>query len=254
MAFRGRDRRAGRAGPPGGPGGRGPGPPRAGAGLADALEADVERRGAARLLDDVELPLVGVLAEMERAGIAADVDHLADMSATLGGEVKEAEQAAFAVTGHEFNLGSPKQLQEVLFTELGLPKTTRSKTRYTTDSEALTGLLAQTEHPVLVHLLRHRDVANLKSIVDSLIPMAGQDGRLHTTYNQMIAATGRLSSTDPNLQNIPIRTEEGRRIRQGFIVGEGYEGLLTADYSQIEVRSMAHLAGYEALAAAFECG
>ncbi len=227
---------------------------RATAELADALDADLERRGAARLLADVELPLVGVLAEMERAGIAADVDHLADMSATLGGEVKEAEQAAFAVTGHEFNLGSPKQLQEVLFTELGLPKTKRIKTGYTTDSEALTSLLAQTEHPVLAHLLRHRDVARLKSIVDSLIPMAGVDGRIHTTYNQMIAATGRLSSTDPNLQNIPIRTEEGRRTRQAFIVGAGYETLLTADYSQIELRIMAHLSGDQALADAFTSG
>jgi len=227
---------------------------RATAELADALDADLERRGAARLLADVELPLVGVLAEMERAGIAADVDHLADMSATLGGEVKEAEQAAFAVTGHEFNLGSPKQLQEVLFTELGLPKTKRIKTGYTTDSEALTSLLAQTEHAVLAHLLRHRDVARLKSIVDSLIPMAGVDGRIHTTYNQMIAATGRLSSTDPNLQNIPIRTEEGRRTRQAFIVGAGYETLLTADYSQIELRIMAHLSGDQALADAFTSG
>ena len=127
----------------------------------------------------------------------------------------------------------------MLFNELGLPKTKRIKTGYTTDSEALTSLLAQTEHPVLAHLLRHRDVARLKSIVDSLIPMAGEDGRIHTTYNQMIAATGRLSSTDPNLQNIPIRTEEGRRIRQGFVVGSGYECLLTADYSQIELRIMA---------------
>jgi DNA polymerase-1 len=222
--------------------------------LADALDGDLADRGATRLLAEVELPLVDVLAEMERAGIAADADHLADMSASLGGEVKAAEQAAFAVTGHEFNLGSPKQLQEVLFTELGLPKTKRIKTGYTTDSEALTGLLAQTGHPVLAHLLRHRDVAKLKSIVDTLIPMAGQDGRIHTTYNQMIAATGRLSSTDPNLQNIPIRTEEGRRIRRGFVVGAGYDCLLTADYSQIELRIMAHLSGDEALAAAFSSG
>jgi DNA polymerase I len=222
--------------------------------LADALDADLARRGATKLLADVELPLVSVLAAMERAGIAADVEHFADMSASLGAEVKAAEQGAFAATGHEFNLGSPKQLQEVLFTELKLPKTKRIKTGYTTDSEALTGLLAQTGHPVLEHLLRHRDVAKLKSIVDSLIPMAGQDGRIHTTYNQMIAATGRLSSTDPNLQNIPIRTEEGRRIRQGFIVGKDYECLLTADYSQIELRIMAHLSGDEALAAAFTSG
>jgi DNA polymerase-1 len=222
--------------------------------LADALDADLERRGATALLRDVELPLVGVLAEMERAGIAADVDHLAGMSASLGGEVKAAEQGAYSVTGHEFNLGSPKQLQEVLFTELGLPKTKRIKTGYTTDSEALTSLFAQTGHPVLAYLLRHRDVARLKSIVDSLIPMAGVDGRIHTTYNQMIAATGRLSSTDPNLQNIPIRTEEGRRTRQAFVVGAGYETLLTADYSQIELRIMAHLSGDRALAEAFSSG
>ena len=222
--------------------------------LADALDTDLARRGATKLLAEVELPLVSVLAQMERAGIAADVEHFAEMSASLGGEVKAAEQGAFAATGHEFNLGSPKQLQEVLFTELKLPKTKRIKTGYTTDSEALTGLLAQTGHPVLEHLLRHRDVAKLKSIVDSLIPMAGQDGRIHTTYNQMIAATGRLSSTDPNLQNIPIRTEEGRRIRRGFVVGPGFECLLTADYSQIELRIMAHLSADEALAAAFGSG
>ncbi len=172
--------------------------------------------------------------------------------------MKAAEQAAFAVVGHEFNLGSPKQLQQVLFTELGLPKTKRIKTGYTTDSEALTSLLAQTEHPVLEHLLRHRDVARLKSIVDSLIPMADEHGRIHTTFNQMIAATGRLSSTDPNLQNIPIRTEEGRRIREGFIVGTDgtvdYDCLLTADYSQIELRIMAHMSGDEALTEAFGSG
>jgi DNA polymerase I len=222
--------------------------------LAAALDEDLDKRGASRLLHDIELPLVGLLAEMERTGIAADTDHFADMSATLHGEVKAAEQASYAVVGHEFNLGSPKQLQEVLFTELGLPKTKKIKTGYTTDSEALTSLLASTGHPVLEHLLHYRDVAKLKSIVDSLIPMAGEDGRIHTTYNQMIAATGRLSSTDPNLQNIPIRTELGRRIRQGFIVGAGYETLLTADYSQIELRIMADLSGDEALIAAFESG
>jgi len=222
--------------------------------LADALDRDLAERGATRLLAEVELPLVHVLAEMEQAGIAADTGHFAAMSASLGGEVKAAEQAAFAAVGHEFNLGSPKQLQEVLFTELRLPKTKRIKTGYTTDSEALTSLLVQTEHPVLAHLLRHRDVARLKSIVDSLIPMADADGRIHTTYNQMIAATGRLSSTDPNLQNIPIRTEEGRRIRQGFVVGGGFEYLLTADYSQIELRIMAHLSADQALAEAFFSG
>jgi DNA polymerase-1 len=227
---------------------------RATAELGDALDEDLERRGATRLLHEVELPLIDVLAGMERAGIAADTDHFAAMSASLGGEVKAAEQSAYAVVGREFNLGSPKQLQEVLFNELGLPKTKRIKTGYTTDSEALTSLLAQTEHPVLAYLLRHRDVARLKSIVDSLIPMAGEDGRIHTTYNQMIAATGRLSSTDPNLQNIPIRTEEGRRIRQGFVVGSGYDCLLTADYSQIELRIMADLSDDAALKEAFGSG
>ena len=222
--------------------------------LADSLDADLDKRGATRLLHDVELPLVAVLAGMERTGIAADTHHFADMSATLGGEVKAAEQAAYAAVGREFNLGSPKQLQEVLFTELGLPKTKRIKTGYTTDSEALTWLYDQTQHPVIEHLLRHRDVARLKSVVDSLIPMADEDGRIHTTYNQTIAATGRLSSVDPNLQNIPIRTEEGRRIRRGFIVGAGYECLLTADYSQIELRIMAHLSADKALVAAFGSG
>ncbi len=222
--------------------------------LASALDADLERREASALLRELELPLVSVLAKMEHTGIAADLDHFAAMSAMLHGEVKAAEQAAFAVVGHEFNLGSPKQLQEVLFTELGLPKTKRIKTGYTTDSEALISLLAQTEHPVLEHLLRHRDVSKLMTIVDSLIPMPDEGGRIHTTFNQTIAATGRLSSTDPNLQNIPIRTELGRRIREGFIVGPGYECLLTADYSQIELRIMAHLSGDEALIAAFESG
>jgi DNA polymerase-1 len=222
--------------------------------LSAALDTDLERRGATRLLREVELPLVPVLAGMERIGIAADTDHFAGMSASLGGQVKEAEQAAHAAVGHEFNLGSPKQLQQVLFTELGLPKTKRIKTGYTTDNEALTGLLAATGHPVLEYLLRHRDVARLKSIVDSLIPMADGEGRIHTTFNQMIAATGRLSSTDPNLQNIPIRTEEGRRIRQGFVVGRGFDCLLTADYSQIELRIMAHLSADEALIEAFSSG
>jgi DNA polymerase-1 len=222
--------------------------------LATALDEDLDRRESVALLHELELPLVNVLAKMERAGIAADVDHFAAMSATLHGEAKAAEQSAYAVAGHEFNLGSPKQLQELLFTELGLPKTKRIKTGYTTDSEALTHLLAQTGHPVLEHLLRHRDVAKLMSIVDSLIPMAGEDGRIHTTFNQMVAATGRLSSTDPNLQNIPIRSELGRQIRLGFVVGAGYETLLSADYSQIELRIMAHLSEDAALIAAFESG
>jgi DNA polymerase-1 len=222
--------------------------------LADVLDKDLEKRGATRLLHEVELPLVGVLAAMERAGIAVDADHLAGLSASLGGQVKEQEQLAHAAVGREFNLGSPKQVQQVLFDELNLPKTKRTKTGYTTDSEALTTLLEKDGHPVLEHILRWREVAKLKSIVDSLIPMADDAGRIHTTFNQMIAATGRLSSTDPNLQNIPIRTAEGRQIREAFVVGDGYESLLTADYSQIELRIMAHLSEDDALLEAFGSG
>ncbi|TDB87004.1 DNA polymerase I [Actinomadura sp. 7K534] len=222
--------------------------------LADVLDKDLEKRGATRLLREVELPLVGVLADMERAGIAVDTDHLAGLSASLGGQVKEQEQEAHSAVGREFNLGSPKQVQQVLFDELNLPKTKRTKTGYTTDSEALTNLLEKEPHPVLEHILRWREVAKLKSIVDSLIPMADDNGRIHTTFNQMIAATGRLSSTDPNLQNIPIRTAEGRQIREAFVVGDGYESLLTADYSQIELRIMAHLSEDEALLEAFGSG
>ncbi|MEU8799711.1 DNA polymerase I [Spirillospora sp. NPDC048819] len=222
--------------------------------LADVLDKDLDKRGATRLLHEVELPLVGVLADMERAGIAVDTDHLAGMSASLGGQVKEQEQQAHSAVGREFNLGSPKQVQQVLFDELNLPKTKRTKTGYTTDSEALTNLAEKDPHPVLDYILRWREVAKLKSIVDSLIPMADDAGRIHTTFNQMIAATGRLSSTDPNLQNIPIRTAEGRQIREAFVVGEPYESLLTADYSQIELRIMAHLSEDEALLEAFGTG
>ncbi|GAA2580249.1 DNA polymerase I [Actinomadura fulvescens] len=227
---------------------------RAVAELADVFDKDLEKRGATRLLHEVELPLVRVLADMERAGIAVDADHLANLSASLGGQVKETEQLAHDAVGHEFNLGSPKQVQQVLFEELNLPKTKRTKTGYTTDSDALTGLLAKDGHPVLEHILRWREVAKLKSIVDSLIPMADDAGRIHTTFNQMVAATGRLSSTDPNLQNIPIRTAEGRQIREAFVVGADHESLLTADYSQIELRIMAHLSGDEALLEAFSSG
>jgi DNA polymerase I len=222
--------------------------------LAAALDADLDRREAGKLLRELEMPLTAVLAKMEHTGIAVDLDHFEAMYAMLHGEVKAAEQSAFAVVGHEFNLGSAKQLQEVLFNELGLPKTRRIKTGYTTDAEALTGLLAQTGHPVLEHLMRRREVSKLEEIVEPLISLAGEDGRIHTTFNQTVAATGRLSSADPNLQNIPIRTELGRQIRRGFVVGEGYECLLTADYSQIELRIMAHLSGDEALIAAFESG
>ncbi|MEU8171130.1 DNA polymerase I [Micromonospora sp. NPDC049004] len=224
--------------------------------LADAIDAELSRDGeqSARLMAGVELPLMRVLAGMERTGIAADTDYLSELEAHFAAEVKAAAQGAYEAVGREFNLGSPKQLQEILFTELGLPKTKKIKTGYTTDADALQWLYAQQPHPVLAHLLRHRDVAKLKSTVDGLLKSVSDDGRIHTTFNQTVAATGRLSSTEPNLQNIPIRTEEGRRIRRAFVVGEGYECLLTADYSQIEMRIMAHLSSDDALIEAFNSG
>ncbi|MGC4796613.1 DNA polymerase I [Micromonospora saelicesensis] len=224
--------------------------------LADAIDAELSRDGeqSARLMAGVELPLMRVLATMESTGIAADTHYLSELEAHFAAEVKAAAQGAYEAVGREFNLGSPKQLQEILFTELGLPKTKKIKTGYTTDADALQWLYAQQPHPVLAHLLRHRDVAKLKSTVDGLLKSVSDDGRIHTTFNQTVAATGRLSSTEPNLQNIPIRTEEGRRIRRAFVVGEGYECLLTADYSQIEMRIMAHLSSDDALIEAFNSG
>ncbi|MET7821369.1 DNA polymerase I [Micromonospora zamorensis] len=224
--------------------------------LADAIDAELSRDGeqSARLMAGVELPLMRVLAGMESTGIAADTHYLSELEAHFAAEVKAAAQGAYEAVGREFNLGSPKQLQEILFTELGLPKTKKIKTGYTTDADALQWLYAQQPHPVLAHLLRHRDVAKLKSTVDGLLKSVSDDGRIHTTFNQTVAATGRLSSTEPNLQNIPIRTEEGRRIRRAFVVGEGYECLLTADYSQIEMRIMAHLSSDDALIDAFNSG
>ncbi|MBV9098156.1 MAG: DNA polymerase I [Frankiaceae bacterium] len=222
--------------------------------LAEALEADLERRGGSRLLREVELPLTALLAEMERTGIAADMEWLVDLEARFAGEVKRVADDAYSCVGREFNLGSPKQLQEILFVELGLPKTKKIKTGYTTDADALTWLATQTEHPLIGHLLRHRDVSRLKTVVDSLIPMVDDSGRIHTTFNQLVAATGRLSSQDPNLQNIPIRTADGREIRKAFVVGKGFECLMTADYSQIEMRIMAHLSGDQALIEAFASG
>ena len=223
--------------------------------LADALDTELERTGGMELLRDVELPLVEVLARMERAGIAVDVPELESLEADFAAKVSEAQREAWdAIGGDEVNLGSPKQLQVVLFDTLGLPKTKRTKTGYTTDADALVELTKKESHPFLEHLLLHRDAARLRVTVEGLIKSVAEDQRIHTTYIQTIAATGRLSSTDPNLQNVPIRTEEGRRIREMFIVGEGYESLMSVDYSQIEMRVMAHLSGDEGLIEAFRTG
>nr|WP_323742570.1 DNA polymerase I [Nocardioides islandensis] len=222
--------------------------------LADALDNEIEERGGKQLLADVELPLIDLLALLEQTGIAVDIDHLQSLEAHFAGEVKRAAEDAFSVIGKEINLGSPKQLQTVLFDELGMPKTKRTKTGYTTDADALQSLYEKTEHPFLLALLRHRDVSRLRQTLEGLLKTVATDGRIHTTFNQLIAATGRLSSTEPNLQNIPIRTEEGRRIREGFVVGDGYECLMTADYSQIEMRIMADLSEDAGLIEAFNSG
>ncbi|MFD8590102.1 DNA polymerase I [Streptomyces sp. NPDC059637] len=222
--------------------------------LGEHLAARLEADGARELLRDVELPVSALLARMERAGIAADRDWLDRLEQQFAAAVQQAVTEAHASVGHEFNLGSPKQLQEVLFGELGLPRTKKTKTGFTTDADALAWLAGQTEHELPVIMLRHREQARLRSTVEGLIKTIAPDGRIHTTFNQLVTATGRLSSTDPNLQNIPVRTEEGRAIRRAFVVGEGYESLLTADYSQIELRIMAHLSEDEALIAAFTSG
>ncbi|MFJ1746870.1 DNA polymerase I [Streptomyces sp. NPDC088116] len=222
--------------------------------LGDAFTERLGEVGATELLHDVELPTSVLLARLERHGIAADRSHLEAMEQQFAGAVQQAVKEAHAAVGHEFNLGSPKQLQEVLFGELGLPKTKKTKTGYTTDADALAWLAARTEHELPVIMLRHREQAKLRVTVEGLIKTIGADGRIHTTFNQTVAATGRLSSTDPNLQNIPVRTDEGRAIRRGFVVGEGYESLMTADYSQIELRVMAHLSEDEGLIEAFTSG
>ncbi|MGH3773736.1 MAG: DNA polymerase, partial [Pseudonocardiaceae bacterium] len=227
---------------------------RAVAELADALDAELDRIEGRSLLTDVELPLLAELATQEATGIAVDGDVLAELEAGFVAAAKQAEQDCYAVIGAEVNLGSPKQLQVVLFDKLGMPKTKRIKTGYTTDADALQTLYESTEHPFLAHLLAHRDATRLKTTVEGLMKAVADDGRIHTTYNQTIAATGRLSSTEPNLQNIPIRTESGRRIRRAFVVGDGYAELMTADYSQIEMRIMAHLSQDTALIEAFTSG
>ena len=222
--------------------------------LADALDIELAAMESSALLSDMELPVQVVLAGLESRGIAVDHDKLEELQSEFGDQIRDAAQAAYAVIGKEINLGSPKQLQVVLFDELEMPKTKKTKTGYTTDADALQTLFDKTAHPFLEHLLAHRDVTRLKVTVDGLLKSTAADGRIHTTFNQTIAATGRLSSTDPTLQNIPVRTEAGRRIRDAFCVGDGYPELMTADYSQIEMRIMAHLSQDSGLIEAFRTG
>jgi DNA polymerase-1 len=222
--------------------------------LRDSLTRELKERKLWELFTTMELPVADLLGRMEAVGIAVNKKELEELAAFFEGEVSRETKAAHDAVGHEFNVASPKQLQVVLFDELNLPKTKKIKTGYTTDAESLDWLHQKSGHPVLTSLLRIRETKKLGTTVEGLIAEIAKDGRIHTHFQQTVAATGRLSSTGPNLQNIPVRTEEGRRIRNCFTVGKGYVALLTADYSQIEMRIMAHLSHDEKLLAAFASG
>jgi DNA polymerase-1 len=218
------------------------------------LEADLAERNLTELFTKLELPIAELLAIMENRGVAVDIKELNRLLELFESEVAEETTKAHAAVGHEFNVASPKQLQVVLFEELGLPKTKKIKTGFTTDADSLNWLFEKTAHPVLASLLRIREVKKLATTIDGLIAEVAGDKRIHTHFAQTVAATGRLSSVGPNLQNIPVRTEDGRKIRATFIAGKGYDALLTADYSQIEMRIMAHLSHDANLIKAFESG
>lgn len=222
--------------------------------LRDKLTEELSARNALKLLIDLEIPVAQSLSRMERFGVAIDKKVLKAQSEDLQKEVAKQSQIAFEAAGHEFNVASPKQLQVVLFDELKLPKTKKIKTGYTTDAESLQWLFSETKHPVLEALLKIREASKLQSVIEGLLAEIASDNRIHTHFQQTVAATGRLSSTGPNLQNIPIRTEAGKKIRDGFIAGEGFDGILTADYSQIEMRILAHLAEDKKLLEAFASG
>ena len=218
------------------------------------LFTELKAKNMVDLYLDLELPTLIALAQLEKVGIGVDQANLEKLSKKFMGVVSEETKGAYKAAGHEFNVASPKQLQAVLFDELKLPKTKKIKTGFTTDAESLAWLLAKTNHPILQHLMRVRETSKLQTTIDGLLSAIGKDGRIHTTFQQTVAATGRLSSTEPNLQNIPVRTEEGRQIRDCFIAQAPFTELLTADYSQIEMRIMAHLSNDQGLIKAFESG
>jgi DNA polymerase-1 len=222
--------------------------------LQKELALEIKSKSMADLYQNLEQPTLVLLSKMEETGIAVDEDKLSQLSKYFSKIVADETAGAYKEAGHEFNVGSPKQLQVVLFDELKLPKTKKIKTGFTTDAESLEWLAAKTKHPLLKHLLRIREAGKLLTTIDGLIKATDQNGRIHTNFQQTVAATGRLSSTDPNLQNIPIRTDEGRQIRDCFIAQDPFTDLLTADYSQIEMRIMAHLSEDKGLIAAFESG
>ena len=206
--------------------------------LEEALKAD----GAERLFAEIELPLIPILARMEAAGIALDRDALRSLEVEFAAEIARLEREIYDAVGHEFTIGSPKQLGEILFVEIGLPKGRKTKTGYSTDASVLEELRGV--HPVIEPVLEWRIFTKLRSTyVEALPNLIGPDERLHTLFNQAVAATGRLSSSDPNLQNIPIRTPLGRRIRHAFVAGSPDTTLVAADYSQIELRILAHVSG-----------
>ena len=222
--------------------------------LATVLHQKVTDEEQLRVYSQVELPTCWVLAQMEHTGIAVDTHRLQALFDQLTTEVASVANQAYAIIGHETNLASPKQLQTVLFEELGMTGTKAVKTGFSTNAAALNELFEQTHHPFLEKLLEHRDVTKIRQIVETLLKSIGTDHRLHTSYGQTGTSTGRLSSENPNLQNIPIKSERGRQIRASFVVSDGFETLLTADYSQIEMRIMAHLSNDEGLIEAFKTG
>jgi DNA polymerase-1 len=222
--------------------------------VREPLEKALADLGLDRLFREVELPLIPVLAGMEAAGVAIDLEALAALEVEFRAEMARLESEIYADVGHEFNLGSPKQLEQILFYELSLPKGKRTKTGYSTDASVLEEL--KPAHPMIDRLLNWRLYSKLRSTYIEALPLlvSERDGRLHTTFHQAVAATGRLSSSDPNLQNIPIRSELGRRIRRAFVAGGPDVTLLAADYSQIELRILAHVSGDEHLRDAFARG
>ena len=222
--------------------------------IAERLYPQVEQEDQLRVYGEVELPTNASLARMEHLGVAVDVPKLEALFDRLSTEVAEVAQKAYAIIGREINLASPKQLQTVLFDELGMTGTKQVKTGFSTNAAALNELFEQTQHPFLERLLEHREATKIRQIVETMLKSIGSDGRIHTNYVQTGTSTGRLSSESPNLQNIPIKSERGREIRDAFIVGTGFETLLTADYSQIEMRIMAHLSEDEGIIEAFKTG
>ena len=221
--------------------------------VADYL-ADKIEPGSRGVLDTIELPVVPVLATMELTGITVNHEILYNLNGELAETSGSIAQEAFGIIGKEINLGSPKQLQEVLFDQLGMPKTRANKTGYSTDAASLTDLQEQNPHPFLDLLLQHREQTKLMQIIQTLDKSIDATGRIHTVYDQTGSSTGRIASNEPNLQNIPVKTATGRRIRSAFEKGAGYTTLLTADYSQIEMRIMAHLSGDDGLIEAFNSG